>query len=61
MVVGTVVGTSLLIGADLSTGGSEGLAAFASALAAAAEAGADFAEVRGQGMHCLRAEGPAHH
>ncbi|KAL4448605.1 hypothetical protein ABPG75_005824 [Micractinium tetrahymenae] len=45
VVIGTVVGTSLLIGADLNTGGSEGLDAFASALAAAAAAGASAAEL----------------
>lgn len=49
VVVGTVVGTSLIIGADLSADGSEGLAAFAAALDAAAEAGASLAEARGRG------------
>lgn len=44
----TVVGTSLLVGADVDSGSLEGLEAFVSSLAAQAAAGANATQVRAE-------------
>ena len=50
MVVATVVGSTLLAGADVITGSNEGLEAFVSSMAASAAAGATLAQVRASGV-----------
>jgi hypothetical protein len=46
VVVATVVGSTLLVGADVNSGSNEGLEAFVASLAASAAAGATAAQVR---------------